>query len=314
MASMALPMRFRAQKERIFEIDFLRGIAVALMVLIHACYALGYGVDQVLILPKDAPKWINESQTFFKFIFMSITQPDGAAAGGIYSSYAVKGYNLHTNLFCLEAFFAGSFMFISGISCSFSKSNFQRGIQLAYVAVLMTVFLETASFFLGTNFHIWMGIIHSIAFGLIVYSIYDYFFKDWWQHLLFLIPLIAINFFAMLRAFPNNNMIVLDPYKATNFSEWLYDVGGLLAGRCRYGDDYFSPLLVTIAIFLGGIVGKTLYRDKKSIFPASFPTKWASPILFIGKHTLIIYLLHQVIIFAIVGIVLLSMGAKIKGF
>ncbi len=314
MASMALPMRYHPKKERIFEVDFLRGIAVALMVLIHACYALGYGIDQIFVLPKDAPKWIDESQTFFKFIFMSITQPDGAIAGGIYSSYAAKGYNLHTNLFCLEAFFAGSFMFISGISCSFSKSNFKRGIQLAYVAALMTVFLETASFFLGIDFHIWMGIIHSIAFGLIVYSIYDYFFKDWWQHLLFLIPLIAINFFAMLRAFPNNNMIVLDPYSATNFSEWLYNVGGLLAGRCRYGDDYFSPLLVTIAIFLGGIVGKTLYRDKKSIFPTSFPTKWASPILFIGKHTLIIYLLHQVVIFAVVGIVLLSMGAKIKGF
>ncbi len=309
--SFALPLRFPKKKgKRIFEVDFLRGVAIFLMVIIHACYSLGYGIDGFFVLPKDCPEWIKQSQGFFKFIFFAITQPDGAKSM-VFSPY---GYNLNTNLFCLEAFFAGAFMFLSGISCSFSQSNAKRAIGLAYVSALMTILFETLSAFMGINFHIWLGILHSLAFALIVYSIFDHFFQEWWQHLLFVLPLTAINFFTMLKAYPNNKMLILNPYAAKNVFDWFSNVSGLLVGRFRYGDDYFPPFLITLVVFLGGIVGKTLYKNKKSLLPEDFPTAWAKPIIFIGKHTLIIYLSHQVIIYIILALVLLPMGARIRGF
>ena len=309
-ASLTLPLRLKKSKgKRIFEIDLLRGVAIFLMILIHACYSLGYGLDVFFVLPPNCPSWIRGSQGFFKFIFFAITQPDGAKAM-VFNPY---NYNLNTNLFCLEAFFAGTFMFLSGISCSFSRSNAKRGVALAYVSALMTVFFECVSTFMGINFHIWLGILHSLAFALIVYSIFDHFFHEWWQHLLFVIPLTAINFFVMLKAYPDNKMIVLDPTSAKNIFDWFDNVSGLLVGRFRYGDDYFPPFLITLVVFLGGIVGKTLYKEKKSLLPDSFPTAWAKPIIFIGKHTLIIYLTHQVIIYILMAFVLLPMGAQIRG-
>lgn len=312
--SMRLPLRSKKKKERVFEVDFCRGVAIVLMVLIHACYALGYGATALFYWPSHAPEWILKSEVFFQFIFLSITQPDGAASGTS-SLYHMYGYNMNTNLFCLEVFFAGLFIFLCGISCSFSRSNHKRAIQLSYVSILLTITLETISTFVpGFSFHIWFGILNSLSFALVVYCVFDHFCKEYWKHLLFVIPLFLINAYVLLKAFPNNVMAYYSPTSSRDFASWAYDWGGLLVGRHRFGDDYFSPFLVTLVLFLGGIVGKTLYKDKKSVFPRDFPTKWANGFLFFGRHTLLIYLVHQVLIFLVMGIVFLSLGARIKGF
>jgi len=311
----ALPPRIKAKKPRVFEIDFLRGVAIFLMILIHACYSFGYG-PSFFSFPGGKPDWLIKMQAFFQFVFNAITQPDGSHSALYWGNtplYVSEGYNINTNLYCLEVFFAGMFMFLSGVSCSFSRSNLKRGVQLAFVSSFLTIAIELADVLFGLNMHIVCGILHSLSFAIIVYAIFDRFFNEWWQHLLFVVPLLLINMAVLSLAYDSNShMLSLNTNRIVDFGTWLDAVGALLIGRYRYGDDYFPPFLVTLALFLGGIVGKLLYKDRKSIFPDDFPTKWATPILAMGRHTIYIYVLHQVIIFLIMGIIVLSVGGKLN--
>lgn len=139
-----LPTRFFTKKERVFEIDFLRGFDIFLMILVHATFTLGFGATIVFTWPNGMPLWINKSIDFFRFIFVAITQPAGSASNAFLMH--TIGYSATTNLFSLEAFFAGLFMFLCGISCTFSESNLSRGMKLAFVSALMTIGLEFISF------------------------------------------------------------------------------------------------------------------------------------------------------------------------
>lgn len=70
--------------------------------------------------------------------------------------------------------------------------------------------------------------------------------------------------------------------------------------------DYF-PLLPHLGFFLlGAVIGRTLYREKKTLLPR-FPAE--NPIVrffrFCGRHSLIIYLAHQPIIALVLQIALI---------
>lgn len=310
----SLPLRDGEKKpKRIFELDFIRGIAVFLMILIHGCYTFGYGYEAMMGFEGEAPSWIEGMSTFFEFVFLSVTQPNGALSGGVNSSFALAGYNLHTNLYCLEIFFSGVFMLLSGISCAFSKSNMSRSVKLCYLAILVTIALDSISYTGIIEIHIWFGILNSMSIGLLIYSLFDLFFKEWWQDLLLALPLIALNGFVTLNAHSHGYMERINPQNAKDFGDCVYNLIGLMLGKFRYGDDYFSPLNVTIVILLGSAIGKTLYKERKSILPDSFPTKWGKPIAFMGRHSLLIYVTHQIVIYVIMIVMMLSLGAKIKG-
>lgn len=303
-----LPTRFFTKKERVFEIDFLRGFDIFLMILVHATFTLGFGATIVFTWPNGMPLWINKGIDFFRFIFVAITQPAGSASNAFLMH--TIGYSATTNLFALEAFFAGLFMFLCGISCTFSKSNLSRGMKLAYVSALMTIGLEFISFLIPPfNFHIYWGILQSMSAALLIYTLFDHFFPKWYHDLIFIIPLIIINACFLWFSYSQGQMDTIKVTEASTFSEFSLNCLGLFFGKFRDGNDYFPPLLVTLVLFLGAIVGKTLYKDKKSLLRDDFPKAWSKPILFIGKHTLIIYLSHQIILFIILGIVFLPLGA-----
>ena len=84
----------REKRERIFEIDFLRGVAITLMVLLHFCYTLGYGPSDFYgIRYGQEPEWFVAASKLFRFVFRSITQPNGSATGNS------ELMNAFTNLF-----------------------------------------------------------------------------------------------------------------------------------------------------------------------------------------------------------------------
>jgi uncharacterized membrane protein len=68
-----------------------------------------------------------------------------------------------------------------------------------------------------------------------------------------------------------------------------------------YSSDYF-PLLPWFGFFLaGGALGPILYRNRRSFFPVRERgvSPWKKPVLFIGRNSLVFYVLHQPLVYGL---------------
>ncbi len=311
----------RFNSKRIFEIDFLRGFDIILMIAVHFCFAASFSGLMGMFFDRNSASngTIEAMNRFCTNVFDSIVIPSG-----ISNPFGEGRFCLHF----LEIFFSGLFVFLSGISCSFARNNVKRAFQLAYLAELMTVFLIAISVTLNniqghacnvgdTSFacdmynhrpqiSIILGILQSMAIALIIYSVFDIFFNKFYQTF---IAAIIWSIIAIITAYFSCNNATGMINVAKGFEDWWK----LLLGTARYGDDYFSPTQVTAVLFLGAAFGKLFYEKKKSLLPESFKGKWATPVLFMGKHTLVIYILHMPIIYGILAIVYLLVGYRIVG-
>lgn len=300
-------MPSRQKKGRIFEIDFLRGFDIILMVAVHFCYAASsYGVMGMLF---------NERSMHYGSI-VSMNEFCGNVFGAIvYTTRQPNpfGEGVFTLLF-LEIFFSGLFVFLSGISCSFTRNNAKRSFQLAYVAELLTVgtiFLSAiANNVLGIgNDHnpaviIICGILQTMAIALLLYSLYDHFFPKFYQTF---IAAIVFSIIAIITSYFYADSDTGYIHNANLPEEWWQ----LLVGIARYGDDSFSPPQIIATLFLGASFGKLFYRERKSLLP-KFNTKWATPILFLGRHSLAVYILHVPLIYGFLILLYLLLGYTIK--
>ena len=88
---------------------------------------------------------------------------------------------------------------------------------------------------------------------------------------------------------------------------WLFPLGLTYEGFTS--SDYF-PLFPQLGYFLiGAAIGKTAYREKKTLLPGSFQkTPVARFFCWCGRQSLFIYLLHQPIVYGLLELVLLLRG------
>ncbi len=89
----------------------------------------------------------------------------------------------------------------------------------------------------------------------------------------------------------------------TFLSLFLYNRNGYLVAG-----EFFQPLLPHLGFFmLGGILGKYLYADKKTLTKRAQPPKALYPVVFCGKHYCAVLLLVPAvlvgIVYAIIAIV-----------
>jgi len=104
---------------------------------------------------------------------------------------------------------------------------------------------------------------------------------------------------SALLAFVALAMIVLGLWLRTvGFSfPWLTALGFAPYGFAS--SDYF-PLFPNLGYFLlGAVLGRALYAEKKSLLPRENPP--AKALQWMGRRSLLIYLLHQPILAAVVG-------------
>jgi uncharacterized membrane protein len=227
-------MGFYMYKKRVWEIDFLRGIALILMIIFHIAWDL------------------NE---FYNFPIE-------------YSS----GY-----MYCVGKAAAFLFIVITGISCTFSKNNFKRAIKILLVAMGITA----ATFIYDNETFIIFGILHFLGISILLYPLIEKRNKVF----LLLFGTIVIIAGQILLTIPMTHNFFL-PFGLTSPD--------------YYPLDYF-PLLPYFGLFLYGVfLAKVFYPIKRSIFNFELPK---NPISFFGKHTLVIYVLHQPIILAVLYLI-----------
>lgn len=206
-----------------------------------------------------------------------------------------------------EPFFAGLFIFISGIASNLTHSNLARGLKLLLLALGVTLITGV---FLPDDI-ITFGILHflaicMIAVGLVKPSLDRYRFS--W------LPVLAC---ALLFFFTKNIPAgMFGPSVSFGFPlpdtlyriKWLAPLG--FPGPGFQSADYF-PLLPWSFVFVAGLfVGKLAATGK---FPA-FTYKSQVPLLsWFGRHALIIYLAHQLVIYGVCLLLYRAFGS-LNGF
>ncbi|MDR2671234.1 MAG: DUF1624 domain-containing protein [Oscillospiraceae bacterium] len=180
----------------------------------------------------------------------------------------------------LQPLFAGVFILLAGVSARFSRDNRRRGLQVLGCALLVSL---AAGF---VNVPIPFGILHCLGVCMVLCgspAAWVDRIPRGWQPVLF-----SALFAAGYLWFP------FYAEGAARFP-YLYMFGVLYRGFRAY--DYF-PLIPWFFLYLLGVWLGAYVRERR--FPAWFYT-WRVPVLpAIGRRTLLIYLLHQPVIYVAV--------------
>lgn len=290
----------RKRAKRVYEVDLFRGLPIFLVVLYHLCY------DMVQL-----PGLIAN----YRVLIGDYPALEGLVAfcQDILSNPVIHDW--------LVPFFAGMFLFACGVSTSLSRNNVRRGLLLLLWSVLLSVATSILSGILGENVFIGWGILHVMAFTILVYGLAERFSRRVLHEeihplvCLFLGVLVYLLGLLLRSGIETSAGEVLQwptSYVSGSFTDWLeQDPLSFFKSALGMTGNYVDwwPIFPFSGVILIGMAfGKVLYGERKeSRLPfLSFPL--FRPLLFIGGHTLWVYILHQPIAIAVLYLVLSSMG------
>ena len=184
------------------------------------------------------------------------------------------------------------FVVLSGICVTLGSKSVRRGLIVFACGMLITA-VTYGMYRLGmsgADVVVKFGVLHLLGVCMLVYPA----FKKLPPAALALLGLaIAITGYAIRG--------VVVPQR------WLFPLGLTYEGFTS--SDYF-PLFPQLGYFLiGAAIGKTAYREKKTLLPGAFQkTGIARFFCWCGRQSLFIYLLHQPIVYGLLELVLLLRG------
>lgn len=207
-----------------------------------------------------------------------------------------------------EPFFAGLFILIAGLSCNLSHSNLERGVKLAMIAGAVTI---VTYFVLGEKEMIQFGILHMLSVSMILYGIIN-------KYLKLIPPWLGIIFngllFALTFCVPHH-IFGIPPYLSVTLPDSMYSTHFLFMLGFPHNtftsSDYFPLIPWMLLFFAGTYIGRLgiLHKFPKFMFKKRIPF-----FAFLGRHSLLIYILHQPVIFgicyAVQGIIFLFHGTQ----
>jgi uncharacterized membrane protein len=180
----------------------------------------------------------------------------------------------------LHYLFAGVFIFLSGVSSRFSRSNIRRGLKTLAAAAAVTL----ATWYI--EMPVWFGILHLLAFCMLFYG-------------LLRTPLERINRAAAPIIY------IAGLVGSALAVEYARIGGGYLwalgwPGADFWSSDYF-PVFPWLFVFLLGTWAGAYIRERR--LPSWFYEVKIPLFAAVGRKSLIIYLLHQPILYAIVMVI-----------
>lgn len=167
------------------------------------------------------------------------------------------------------------FVLVSGICVTLGSHHLKRGFVVFMAGMLCTA-VTAGLYLLGLSDRsliISFGVLHCLGACMMLWQVFEG--LPHWGLGIVGAALVAAGL-AMMKVVPASNALAF--------------LG--LANSRFISSDYF-PLTRNLGFFLlGAALGKSLYREHRSLFPDS----WAHPLRFFswcGKHSLWIYFLHQ---------------------
>lgn len=199
-----------------------------------------------------------------------------------------------------EPFFAGLFIFISGVSSDLSRSNAKRGAKLLGVALLVTLVTVGADLLTGgMGVSIWFGILHFLSCAMLLFALL--------QKPLHSVPTwvgvaACVVLYLCTNAIEEGTLFFVQLPRAL-YVNWLCPLG--FYGTTFYSADYF-PILPWIFVFLAGTFFGRLAAAGK--YPGWMAKSHVPFFSFLGRHALVIYILHQPVILLVTELISLLVG------
>lgn len=196
----------------------------------------------------------------------------------------------------LVAVFGGLFIFISGTACHLSRNNLKRGAICFALGLLLTLI---TTLFLPEE-QILFGILHFLGIGMMLFPLLEPVLRK----IPPVIGLIAAILLALIcYHVPDGylgfeGLFSLSLPRGPYLSGWLFWLG--FPGDTFVSSDYF-PIIPWLFIFLAGSFFGVLVKERR--LPKWFyatqeeQPRFLRPLSFVGRHTLMIYLLHQPLVY-----------------
>ena len=271
MTDALLANRKSKSSNRIWELDFLRGVCVLLMVFDHTMFDIGY-------LFNEAWRSVG-NETLSHLVDLAANQ---------YMDSALRLTTQHIVVWI--------FALLCGISCSFSRNNLRRGVQAAIIAMIITI----VTFFMDET--IKFGILHMFAFSIIFW----WFIDTICRHNKFFTAGICLFLGVMIIMLNEGLMTTYASNRhAFTTNNNFYFIGEFMLGEPRtFSSADYYPIFPTMGYMLiGSALALFLYPKKKSLLPWLGKYDWHKPFSFWGKIAIWVYALHQVAVVVILSLI-----------
>lgn len=269
-------------KNRIWEIDFLRGFCVFLMVLDHTCLMLSWYFG---------PAW------YGGYAGMHASAEFGAKLCCLCELYWYSQLRAIGHPIVLFIFFS-----ISGISCAFSRSNMKRGIILAVVSLIYTLVTYLIDKWFALGCYTAFGVLHFYAFCILLWAVICKICKNNTIAKMiysgFLVILFSVLYFCYIA-----------PPETPEWLFWVWPITNHDGSPSTFYLQYFVspgdlfPIIPWASFFFAGtFLQPILYRKRKSLIPV-LDRGWHRPISFLGRHALWVYIIHVVLVAVVLCVI-----------
>lgn len=284
-----------ARRERYWEIDFLRGVCVLLMVFDHFMYCLW-----------DVMPAINSFLGTSLFAGLRETAMQ-------YWNWNVRE-NVRGVVICM-------FFVLCGISCTLTRGNLRRFVPLAAVAVGISCVTYIIDELFLEGIFIMFGVIHMIACGVLMFAVLDNAVsavcalfpkgesakkaETILRYLpgVFGVVLLIVEFscFADLRVTDGAVELVSSVQSSGDyFTDVVRSIFIELRGfnflRETNTSDYFPLLPYTAVILAGSILGRAIYHTRAKNALRPLDGSWNGGICLLGRHSAFIFVAEMVVI------------------
>lgn len=193
-----------------------------------------------------------------------------------------------------------TFLFVAGCMCPLSRSNLRRALQYGGVALLIWIVTSIAS------------VDAAISFG-IIYCMAACTLATWALAAGGLVPrgpvaaaALAVAFVALLdlpRGSVGIGLVSVILPEGAYGTEWLSWLG--LPGPAFSSGDYY-PLLPYLMLYLAGVAMGSSWAERG--YPGWARRLRVAPLNFVGRHALVVYVVHQPVLLALCEALELAVG------
>ena len=210
-----------------------------------------------------------------------------------YDLYAMFGVPipLFSSLFyfLLQRFIGYSFILISGIACSYSRSNLKRGAVVFGIAMVMTF----ATAFIMPEQLIVFGVLHFLGVSMMLAAL----LKSILGKIPFWAGLSDSLFLFICTSSVSSGKIGIGSL-ALELPSFLFQSNVLFPlgfhNASFFSSDYY-PLLPWFFLFLAGVFWGRVWKSGK--MPAFVYQTHIPPLAALGRHTIMVYIVHQPVIY-----------------